>query len=187
MATFLLGWSHPGSGWYSDSIRMLPMLGLFVLAASRIPVPAGEWHFVPIDLKQRPATVTASFDAPSGADRICLALVSRNDLEQLWRGLPQGALEIVGPARSGRLRHAVRFPGEYAIVLDNQLGKGKTPMVWLRVWLDFGVPSGPDVTMLSPGRRLAVIAISFAVFFAIAFFAGRKLLAAFEARKGWHA
>ena len=173
---------------------MLLLFGLFVLAASRIlmvdeafPVPAGEWHFVPIDLKQRPATVTASFDAPSGADRICLALVSRNDLEQLWRGLPQGALEIVGPARSGRLRHAVRFPGEYAIVLDNQLGDGKTPMVRLRIWLDFGVPSGPDVTMLSPGRRLAVIAISFAVFFVIAFFAGRKLLAAFEARKAWRA
>jgi hypothetical protein len=172
---------------------MLPLFGLFVLAASRIlmvdepfPVPAGEWHFVPIDLKQRPATVTASFDAPSGADRIRLALVSRNDLEHLWRGLPQGALQTAGPAQSGSLRQAVRFPGEYAIVLDNQLGKGKTPMVRLRVWLDFGLPSEPDVTTLSPGRRLTVIGISFAVFFAIALFAGRKLLAAFEARKGWH-
>lgn len=150
------------------------------------PIPAGEWHFVPIDLKQRPATVTASFDAQSGAGRIRLALVSRDDLEHLWRGLPQGALEIVGPAKSGRLRHAIRFPGEYAIVLDNQLGEGQTPLVRLRGWLDFGVPSGPGVTTLAPGRRLAVIAISFAAFLAIAFFAGRKLLAAFAARGAWH-
>ena len=84
------------------------------------PIPAGEWHFVPIDLKQRPATVTASFDAASGADRIRLALVR------------------------------------------------------------------PGVTTLAPGRRLAVIAISFAAFLAIAFFAGRKLLAAFAARGAWH-
>ena len=172
---------------------MLPFLCLFVLAGSQVmmvdevyPIPAGEWHFVPIDLKQRPATVTASFDAPDGAGRIRLALVSRNDLEHLWRGLPQGALEIVGPASSGRLHHAIRFPGEYAIVVDNQLGDGKTPQVRLRVWLDFGGPSEPDVTTLSPGGRFTVIAISFAVFFGIVFFAGRKLLTAFEARKAWH-
>ena len=150
------------------------------------PIPAGEWHFVPIDLKQRPATVTATFDAPSGAGRIRLALVSRADLEHLWRGLPQGALEIVGPANSGSLRHAIRSPGEYAIVVDNQLGDGKTPLVRLRIWLDFGVPPGPNVTILSPARRLAIAAISLAIFFAIAFFAGRKLLAAFAARGGWH-
>jgi hypothetical protein len=169
---------------------MLPFFCLFVLAASRIlmvdevyPIPAGEWHFVPIDLKQQPATVTASFDAPADADRIRMALVSRADLEHLWRGLPQGALEIAGPGRSGRLRHSVRFPGEYAIVLDNQRGEGKTPMVRLRVWLDFGLPIGPSVTTLSPGRRLAVIAISLAVFFGIVLVAGRRLLAAFEARR----
>ena len=172
---------------------MLPFLCLFALAQSRLmmvdevyPIPAGEWQFFRIDLQQRPATVTARFDAPSGAGRIRMALVSRNDLEHLWRGLPQGALEIAGPDSSGTLRHAIRVPGEYAIVLDNQLGDGKTPMVRLRVWLDFGLPSGPNVTTLSPARRLAVFAISGAVFFAIAFFAGRKLLAAFEARKSWH-
>jgi len=151
------------------------------------PIPAGEWHFFRIDLEQRPATVTARYDAPTGAGHIRMALVSRNDLEHLARGLPQGALEIAGPASSGTLRHAIRVPGEYAIVLDNQLGEGQTPLVRLRVWLDFGVPSGPGVTTLAPGRRLAVIAISFAAFLAIAFFAGRKLLAAFAARGPWHA
>jgi len=48
------------------------------------------------------------------------------------------------------------------------------------------VPPGPNVTILSPARRLAIAAISLAIFFAIAFFAGRKLLAAFAARGGWH-
>jgi hypothetical protein len=139
---------------------MLSFLCLFALAQSRLmmvdevyPIPAGEWHFFRIDLEQRPATVTARYDAPTGAGHIRMALVSRN---------------------------------EYAIVLDNQLGDGKTPMVRLRVWLDFGVPAGPNATTLSPPRRLAVFAISCAVFFAIVFFAGRKLLAAFAARGAGH-
>jgi hypothetical protein len=164
---------------------MLPFLCLFVLAQNRIvivdepfAIPPGEWHFVPIELEQRPATVTASFDAPKGADHIRMALVSRGDLAHLSRELPEGALQTVGPARSGTLSRAIPSPGEYDIVLDNQLGKGETPMVHLRIRLDF-----PEVTYLSPGRRLTVAAISFAVFFGIAFFAGRKLLAAFETRK----
>lgn len=169
---------------------MLPFFCLFALAASRVmlvdevyPIPAGEWHFVPIDLKQQPAMVTAAFDAPAGANNIRLALVSRQDLEHLWRGLPQGALEIVGPGRTGRLRQSVCSPGEYAIVLDNQRGDGRTPMVRLRIWLDFGMPVCPSVTTLSGTSRLVVMVISFAVFFAIALVAGRKLLAAFEERK----
>jgi hypothetical protein len=48
-------------------------------------------------------------------------------------------------------------------------------MVHLRITLDFS-RRGPTVTRLSPQRQLAVIAISFAVFFGIVTFSARRLL-----------
>jgi hypothetical protein len=51
--------------------------------------------------------------------------------------------------------------------------------VRLRVSLDFSPRRlGPEVTRLSPERQLAVIVISFAVFFGIVAYSGRKLLRA---------
>jgi hypothetical protein len=53
---------------------------------------------------------------------------------------------------------------------------GDSPaMVHLRVTLDFS-RRGPTVTQLSPQRQLAVVAISFAVFFGIVTFSARRLL-----------
>ena len=65
--------------------------------------------------------------------------------------------------------------GQYAVVIDNRLG-GLEAAAHLRVSLDFGGRPGPEVTRLSPGRQLTVIAITFAVFFAIVSYSARRLL-----------
>jgi hypothetical protein len=49
--------------------------------------------------------------------------------------------------------------------------------------LDFGNSSTTPVRTLTPQRRLAVILISFAVFFAIAGWSGRRLI---RALSRWH-
>ena len=165
---------------------MIP-LSLILLAASThvdlvnevVRIPAGDWRYVEVGLKQRPAFVSADYTVEPGSGEVRLALVERDQLELSGKpgggALPDGALAITAPGGSGRLRYRVRVRGEYAVVIDNRMGAGAAA-VHLRVSLDFGGRPGPEVTRLSPARQLTVIAITFAVFFAIVSYSARRLL-----------
>jgi hypothetical protein len=158
-------------------------LCMFLLAASTrldhlvdevYQIPADEWRYVDIGLKQRPALVIARFDVESGAKQVRLALMRREDLERMRAGLPHGVIDETEPSGSGQLRPQVRGPAAYVLVVDN---RGEAPAsVHLRVSLDFDIRKGPDVTRLSPQRQLTVVAISFAVFFGIVTWSARRLL-----------
>jgi hypothetical protein len=65
--------------------------------------------------------------------------------------------------------------GVYVVLLDNR-ASSRPAAAQLLVSLDFAARLGPPVTRLSPPRQITVIAISFAVFFAIATFSARRLL-----------
>ncbi len=136
-------------------------------------LPAHDWRYIEFALHQQTAEVAASFSVLSGAPKVQLALMSREDIEHLRNDAPQNVLAVTPPGASGRLRFHVRQPGNYVVVLDNHGAPAAS--VRLRVTLDF-VPAGPNVTELSPRRQLAVIAISFAVFFGIVSWSARKLL-----------
>jgi hypothetical protein len=166
---------------------MIP-LSLILLAASThvelvnevVRIPAGDWRYVEVGLKQRPAFVSADYTVEAGSGEVRLALVERDQLERLpgkpgTGAPPDGALAITASGRSGRLRYRVRMRGEYAVVIDNRLG-ARAAAAHLRVSLDFGARPGPEVTRLSPVRQLTVIAITFAVFFAIVSYSARRLL-----------
>jgi len=165
---------------------MIP-LSLILLAASThvdlvnevVRVPAGDWRYVEVGLKQRPAFVSADYTVEPGSGDVRLAVVERDQLELSGKpgggALPDGALAITAPGRSGRLRYRVPRRGEYAVVIDNLMGAGAAA-AHLRVSLDFGGRPGPEVTRLSPARQLTVIAITFAVFFAIVSYSARRLL-----------
>ncbi len=161
----------------------MPPLALFLLlAASRVQladevyqIPGGEWRYVELGLKQRPATVTAQYDVTSGAPRLRLALMQRGDLEKLRAGAPHSVMDVTAEGGQGSLDYPVREPGDYVLVIDNQ---ARAPAsVHIRIWLDFA-HRGPQVTQLSPTRQLTVIAISFAVFFGIVTYSARRLLKA---------
>jgi hypothetical protein len=104
-----------------------------------------------------------------------LALLRRGDLERLRMGVPHGALEVTATAPRGQLSYTVPSTGDYALVIDNT--SGAPAWVHLSIWLDFG-RHGPPTAQLTPRRRLAVILISFAVFFAIVSFSAHRLLRA---------
>jgi hypothetical protein len=166
---------------------MIP-LSLILLAVSThvelvnevVRIPAGDWRYVEVGLKQRPAFVSADYRVEPGSGEVRLALVERDRLEQLQSkpeggALPEGALAISAPGRSGRLRYRAPVRGEYAVVVDNRLGS-RPAAAHLRVSLDFGARPGPEVTRLSPARQLTVIVITFAVFFGIVSYSARRLL-----------
>jgi hypothetical protein len=145
-----------------------------------VRIPAGDWRYVEVGLKQRPALVSADYAVEPGSGEVRLALVERDQLDRLPGrpgdgALPDGALAITAAGHSGRLRYRVRVRGEYAVVIDNRLGTGAAA-AHLRVSLDFGGRPAPEVTRLSPARQLTVIVITFAVFFAIVSYSARRLL-----------
>jgi hypothetical protein len=138
-------------------------------------IPADEWRYVELGIGQRTALVEAEYEVRGGSDQVRLALMRRDDLEHLSEGIAHGVVEETEPGRSGRLKCAVRPPGDYVVVVDNRMGDGRRAVVRIRIHLEF--PAGAGVPeRISAQRRLAVILMSFAAFFAIVTWSGRKLL-----------
>src|SRR5579871_567811 len=163
---------------------MIPLALILLASSQRVElvnklarVPAGQWESVNVTLRQRrPVVVYADFEVREGWQHARLELLRREDLDRMRQGRPNGFLAMTQPAAGGHLRCVVRVPGEYAIVLDNRNSTSQPALARLRVELDFSERPGTTVTQLSPGRQLAVILISFAVFFAIVTFSARRLL-----------
>lgn len=162
---------------------MIPVALLFLAAATHVDlvddvyrIPAGQWRYVELSLRQKPAFVAADYQVRSGSRQLRLALIRRDDLERLREDRPSGVLAATDPAGAGRLRYQVRVAGDYVLLIDNREGRDQPAEAHLRVALDFSAPPGPAVSRLSLPRQIAVIAISFAVFFGIAGFSARRLL-----------
>lgn len=164
---------------------MTLLAGLFLLAASGrvelvdqvFDIPAAVWRYVDeIALKQTPVLLDCDFESLTRGPGLRVALLSRADLDRLRGGHPHGFIAASPPLPQGRLEYLVRTPGEYAIVVDNR--DGPAVQVRLRVSLDFSSRGETQVRYLSRDRQLAVIVISFAVFFGIVFYSARRLLRA---------
>ena len=139
-------------------------------------IPAGEWKWVEVDLRQQPAVVLAHYLVQGGAGQVRIALIARDDLERL----PENSL-LASTRRggAGSLAFRVRDRDSYAILVDNRADKTNAATVRLRVSLDF---ARPRVTLLSRERQITVVAVSFLAFFAVVTYSARKLLKA--ARNG---
>ena len=155
---------------------------LLLLAASRpvvltddvYQIPAGEWRWVRFEIRHQPATVQCSFETVGSGEALA-ELVSRPDLELIREHKSHDALSATDTARSDTFSQYVGEPGEYAVVIENP---GKTPVAArLAVSLSFGQPAA---RYLSRDRRLTVILISSAMFFAIVTFSARALLRAMK-------
>lgn len=162
---------------------MIPVALLFFAAATHVDlvdedfhIPAGEWRYVELGLRQKAALVSANFQVRSGSHQIRLALMRREDLERLRDDRPHGVLAATEPEGGGTLRYPVRVPGDYVLLIDNRAGTNQAADAHLRVALDFGIPAGQQVTGLSATRQIVVVALSFAVFFAIAGYSARRLI-----------
>ena len=147
--------------------------GSQVLLDEVFHVPAGEWRYVPVILKQPPVTVDCDFRVISGNGAVRVALVNRDGLDTLRGGdrEPLGSGAFVQQGQASRL---VNLPDEYAVVLEN--GSRGPVSVRLRVSLDFSARGRPRAQVLSPERRFAVIVISTTVFLGIVLYSARKLL-----------
>jgi len=147
--------------------------GSQVLLDEVFHVPAGEWRYVPVILKQPPVTVDCDFRVISGNGAVRVVLVNRDGLDTL-RGGDREPLGSGAFAQQRQVSRLVNLPDEYAVVLENG-GRGPV-IVRLRVSLDFSARGRPQAQTLPPERRFAVILISATVFLGIVFYSARKLL-----------
>jgi hypothetical protein len=160
---------------------MIPIALFFFAASTRVDlvdevyrIPAGQWRYLELGLKQKAAFVAADFEVRSGSRHLRLKLMRREDLERMRTERSYGVLAATEAAASGRLRYPVSMAGDYVVVIDNQ--EDQPAEAHVQVSLDFGPQPAPAATHLSPKRQAAVIGISFAVFFGIVSYSARRLL-----------
>lgn len=137
-------------------------------------VPAAGWRAVDVSLRQRPAILECRFTVVEGRSGVRVALLRREDAGRFRGGQPHRVLLSTAFERHGRLRYAAGL-GDNSLLLDNRM-EGRGP-AWVRleVGLEFRRGGEPLARELSPARRLTVIAVSLAVFAALAGFAARRL------------
>ncbi|MEX2263306.1 MAG: hypothetical protein WD696_15220 [Bryobacteraceae bacterium] len=159
---------------------MLPALLLIlgssvVLVDKSFTVPRGDWRYLEVSLKQKPAVLHGEFGSSEEAG-LRVAVLNDGQLSRLRSTKSEAGLDAIAIRNEGTLRVALER-GKYAVVLDNR--NGKTPIeVRLKVWLDFEGDRKLEVRTLSWKRRMVVIVASFVVFFGIVIYSARKLLKA---------
>jgi hypothetical protein len=149
--------------------------GGLVLQDETIHLSAQEARVEDISLSQRPALLDCSFSVLGGGSGIRVALLTRAQLVRFRSGLEHEVLGSTAPLRSGHFQYEVLEPGEYALLLDNRR-EGRRPVdVELKVSLSFRPHDQAAIEpgFASPKRRLAVVALSLAFFFAVVAYAGR--------------
>ena len=133
-----------------------------------VEIPANDWRYVPRPLTQQPAMLDCIFESDRPDARVRLVLLSHADLNA-WRvGRDHEEIAATPAGPRGTLRMSVHEVDAY-VAIENRAPR--PARVRLRVFLE-----EPRVRYLSRGRQLAVIMVSFGVFFAIVSLSARKLL-----------
>jgi hypothetical protein len=131
-------------------------------------VPAHDWRYVPRPLVQEPVEVDCVFTAETRDAQARVALVSGEDLSAWRAGHEHDELATTAVGARGALRVLVHDSDTY-VAIEN---RGQQPVrVHLRAFAE-----QPYVRYLSRQRKLAVILISFGVFFAIVTLSARRFL-----------
>lgn len=138
-------------------------------------IPPNNWRYIdsadwryPLEWRDTPAIIHASFKVESGP-AVRMMIVDRASLKRIQRGEEPTPLAQTISATAGALTQRSGSPNDYILLLENR-GAAATTSVHLRVTMDSW-----DAAELSPQRKLAVLTISFCVFFGMLGYAGAKL------------
>jgi hypothetical protein len=137
---------------------------------------SGDFRWVPFTVRQTPSEVDCRFDVTRGDPSIHVELLPMSEFRLFSRGREHDTMALTPNGRNGEFRRIIDVRGQYAVVVVNMRG-APPATVLLRVQTSIN----PDVDIartLSPARRLTVILISFAFFFATVAWSGRKLVRA---------
>jgi hypothetical protein len=141
-----------------------------------IRISADNWWYLDLaerrspelDWRNGPALVRASYVVEQGQP-VRLLLTNRAGVEQIERGQAPVKLRQTALGPAGMLWERTGSPDDCFLVLDNR-GSPAPSTVRVRVTVDSW-----DAPQLSSGRKLAVLAISFGVFFGMVGYSASKL------------
>lgn len=156
--------------------------GQLVLAEQTVRVGAAGWLAFEVILQPRIATVVCSFEVLSGPAVVRVELIQGSELRRIETGQRHRALASTPLQQRGGFRYTPHAPGVYAILIDNRTEASEPAEVRLKVSLDF-VNAEPEVGVLSPRRRLTIVALSLLGFFAIVWWSGRRLFRAMRGQR----
>lgn len=160
---------------------LLLSTNLLDIAEQTVKVPAAEWRSRRVMLR-KPATLDMEYQMLAGGRAIRLVLIPSQEEERFRAGRPFTHIITTAFEREGRLRIHIATPGEYSLIVDNQLEQHVAAQVRLQGRLAFdNLPS--DVRTLSWPRRLVIIGCSLSVFGGICWIAGRRLWMATRGRR----
>jgi hypothetical protein len=133
-----------------------------------------DFRWIPFTIGHTPAEVDCHFEVVSGGGSVHAELLPLSEFRLFDRGEDHETLATTPNERSGDFRRILETPGKYAVVVVN--ADSASPVsVSLQLRTDVN-PDNKDVARtLPPERRLTVILMSFAFFFATVAWSGRKL------------
>lgn len=121
---------------------------------------------------QTPSEVDCRYEVLNGNPGVHIELLSRSEFRLFKLGREHDAMARTPEGRIGEIQRIVGERGRYVVVVQNAPGASPAEIL-------LHVATSPAVAqVLSPRRRLTVIAISFAFFFVTVAWSGRKLLRA---------
>lgn len=147
-------------------------------AAQPIRLEPGDFRWVDITVRQTPSEVDCRYEVIEGDPSVSVELLPRSEFRAFSRGRDHDTMAMTPKGRNGEFRRIVDERGRYAVVVKNASGARPATVV---LHVKTNVNPGADAARtLPPERRLAVIAISLAVFFVTLAWSGRKLLKAMK-------
>jgi hypothetical protein len=137
---------------------------------------SGDFVWMSLPVRHTPSEVDCRFEVTKGDPSIHVELLPMSEFRSFSRGREHDTMALTPNGSTGEFRRVVDVRGEYAVVVENKRGAPPaTVSLHVRTRLD---PGADVAQVLPPGRRLAVILISFGFFFITVAWSGRKLVRA---------
>jgi hypothetical protein len=136
---------------------------------------SGDYRWIPFTVRQTPTEVDCRFEVLQGGPRVHVELLPMSEFRLFNRGKQHETLAVSPNSRSGAFRRIIDHRGQYAVVVKNDAGSPPA-IISLELSTDLNPNAGVVARELPARRRLTVILISFAVFFAVVTWSGLRLM-----------
>jgi len=154
-------------------MRLL-LLGLLLAGAAQavlFRLEPGEYRWIPFSVKKSPAAVDCRFRVLRGDATVHMEVMRAGEFRKYVRGKQYDTFASAADGRAGQINRLVDEPGEFAVVVEND---EHAPVAMVDLEVRPALNPTPE-TVLPPERRLAVILISFGIFFGLVTWSGWRL------------
>ncbi len=167
------------TGWFGIAILLAASGSAGPGASQAIRIDAGEFRWWPLHVRKAPSEIICRFEVLHGAGTVHAELLGEHEFRQFVRGRPYDKLIGTPAAANAQFSQIVQDRGDYAVVIMNNAG-APPAIVSMYIETRLATESGGIARTLPPERRLAVILISFAIFFISAGWSGLRLIRAMK-------